>query len=174
MAAIKSPDMSCTVANPSNATAQLSLKALAWRALSPSSIAGVASVAQVAGVAAVADRPVYALRMHLLALVDRNGLDQLLVRRLHDLDMAACTGLDDAQLSTFLHQLDDTATRWAGKVPLGHMVAIYCHGCGPLYVHPGMAAVLPVVRNAQGRQLHPTPTRAVRRLPALSARHRQS
>jgi hypothetical protein len=85
------------------------------------------------------------MRVHLLALVERHGLNESLVRRLHDLDIAACTGLDDPQLVTYLELLDDTVTRWAGKTPIGHDAAILCHHCGPVWVHPGMAAVLPVV-----------------------------
>lgn len=41
--------------------------------------------------------------------------------------------------------LDDTATRWAGKVPLDETAPIYCTQCGPVWTHPAVAAVLPVV-----------------------------
>lgn len=162
MTAIKSPEQGCTVANPRNATAQLSLKQLAWRTLSDSctvasttnataqqeAVAGVAAVARVApvaGGAAVADRPVYDLRMALLALAERCGLDPTPIHRLRDADVAACRELRDAQLVTYLELLDDTAMRWVGKRPTGHDAAMLCHHCGPVWAHPGMAAVLPVV-----------------------------
>lgn len=159
MTAIKSPEQSCTVANASNATAQLSLKQLAWRALSESCtvanptdataqhdrVAAVARVASVARVAAVAGRPTYDLRLALLALADRHGFDPAPIHRLHNLDVAACAGLDDSQLLTYLELLDDSATRWAGKRPAGHDAAIHCHHCGPVWVHPSVATVLPVV-----------------------------
>jgi hypothetical protein len=85
------------------------------------------------------------LRAHLLVLAEQNGFDLAHVHRLHDLDVIGCDGLNDAQLVTYLELLDDTATRWAGKVSAGHDAAILCHHCGPVLVHPGMAAVLPVV-----------------------------
>lgn len=85
------------------------------------------------------------MRRHLLMLAGRCGFDATPVPRLHDLDLIACAGLDDAQLVTYLELLGDTATRWAGKVPLGHTAPIHCHHCGPVWVHPSMAACLPVV-----------------------------
>lgn len=159
MTAIKSPEPSCTVANASSATAQLSLKQLAWRALSDSCtvanptdataqhdrVAAVARVASVARVAAVADRPTYDLRLALLVLADRHGFDPAPIHRLHNLDVAACARLDDSQLLTYLELLNDSATRWEGKKPAGHDAAIHCRGCGPVWVHPSVAAVLPVV-----------------------------
>ncbi len=85
------------------------------------------------------------LRAHLLALADRYGFDPSHIHRLHDLDVAACIGLDEAQQRVFLELLDDTATRQAGRVPLDDTAAIHCERCGPVYVHPDIAAVLPVV-----------------------------
>lgn len=67
------------------------------------------------------------------------------IHRLNNLDVAACAVLDDSQLLTYLELLDDSAARWAGKKPAGHDAAIYCHHCGPVWVHPSVAAVLPVV-----------------------------
>lgn len=84
-------------------------------------------------------------RADLLALADHYGFDLAHVHRLHNLDVAACAGLDGPRLVTYLELLDDTATRWAGKVPSGHTAAILCRHCGPVYVHPSIAACLPVV-----------------------------
>ena len=145
MTAINPSDACCTVAHLENATAQLSLKQLAWRALSPSAVADVAHVAPVADVAAVADRPIYDLRLALLALVGRHGFNAAHIHRLKDPDVAACAGLDDAQLVAYLALLDDSAVRWAGKRPAGHDAAILCHHCGPVWAHPDIAAVLPIV-----------------------------
>lgn len=145
MSAINLPDARCTVARLENATAQLSLKQLAWRALSPSVVADVAHVAPVAGVAVVANRPLYELRLALLALADRHGFRVAHIHRLQDPDVAACAGLDDSQLVAYLALLEDSATRWAGKRPVGHDAAVLCHHCGPVWVHPTVAAVLPIV-----------------------------
>ncbi len=90
--------------------------------------------------------PLSTLRQHLLTLVERHGGDPALIHRLHDQDIAGCLGLDEAQLRTYLAMLEATAMRWAGRVPLDHTAAILCQGCGPVWVPPTVAAVLPVVR----------------------------
>lgn len=84
-------------------------------------------------------------RQTLLALAEEEYLPAALVHRLHDLDVAACGGLGDPQLRTFLHQLHDTATRQAGERPADDTAAILCAQCGPVWVHPSIAAALPAV-----------------------------
>ncbi|WP_267222564.1 hypothetical protein [Dyella silvae] len=96
---------------------------------------------------AIAPQTGTALRAHLLALADRYGINPAYIHRLHDLDVAACEGCTDAQLVTYLDMLDDTVTRQAGKVPPGHTAAIHCYHCGPVFVHPSIAACLPVVND---------------------------
>lgn len=85
------------------------------------------------------------VRAALLALADSLGLDRAIVHRLPEQDMELWVLVPAASLRVYLLALDDTATRQAGKVPAGHDAAILCHRCGPVLVHPGMAAVLPVV-----------------------------
>lgn len=85
------------------------------------------------------------LRAHLLALATAGGINPGHVHRLHDADLAGCIGLDAGQLAAYLAMLADTADRHAGRAPLDDTAAIYCERCGPVYVHPGIAAVLPVV-----------------------------
>jgi hypothetical protein len=85
------------------------------------------------------------LRMHLLALAARQAVDAAHIHRLHDLDVAACAGLDDGQLAAYLDMLRDTADRHAGRVPLDDTAPMHCEQCGPVWVHPSIAAVLPVV-----------------------------
>lgn len=84
-------------------------------------------------------------RSRLLALAAAEWIDAAHVHRLHDADLAECLGLDDGQRVIFLRMLDDTASRHAGRVPLDDTAAVYCARCGPVYVHPEIAAVLPVV-----------------------------
>lgn len=85
------------------------------------------------------------LRAHLLALATAEGMDANHVHRLHDLDVAACIGLDVRQLADYLALLVDTADRHAGRVPLDDTAAIHCEKCGPVWIHPSIAEVLPVV-----------------------------
>lgn len=85
------------------------------------------------------------MRAALLALADGLGLDRAIAHRLTVADLADCAGFPSDALRVYLLALDDTATRQAGRVPLDDTAAIHCERCGPVYVHPGIAAVLPVV-----------------------------
>ncbi|MGP1609500.1 MAG: hypothetical protein ACTS5G_02255, partial [Burkholderiales bacterium] len=84
-------------------------------------------------------------RARLLSLAAAEWIDAVHVYRLHDADLAACLGLDDRQRAMFLHLLADTASRHAGRVLLDDTAALHCEQCGPVWVHPSIAAVLPVV-----------------------------
>ncbi|MDE2154856.1 MAG: hypothetical protein KGJ32_03030 [Xanthomonadaceae bacterium] len=85
------------------------------------------------------------IRPVLLELADRLGIDGVHVHRIPSADLALWAAIPDGSLRAFLLALDDTATRQAGKVPLDDTAAIHCRHCGPVYAHPGIAAVLPVV-----------------------------
>jgi hypothetical protein len=85
------------------------------------------------------------LREHLLSLATAGGWGVDHVHRLHDLDVAGCVGLDERQLAAFLSMLEESAERHAGRVPAGHTAAIHCAHCGPVWIHPDIAEVLPVV-----------------------------
>jgi hypothetical protein len=85
------------------------------------------------------------LRAHLLALATAEGVDPANVHRLHDADLAGCIGLDARQLAAYLAMLVDTADRHAGRVPAGDTAAMQCEGCGPVWIRPDIAEVLPVV-----------------------------
>ncbi|MBS0213189.1 MAG: hypothetical protein JSR26_08445 [Proteobacteria bacterium] len=85
------------------------------------------------------------MRAALLALADGLHLDRALVHRLTSVDLADCAGFPADALRGYLLALDDSATRHAGKVPEGETAPIYCQHCGPVWTHPDVAAVLPVV-----------------------------
>lgn len=85
------------------------------------------------------------MRAALLALADGLRLDRAIVQRLTTADLADCAGFPADALRAYVLALDDTATRQAGRVPLDDTAAILCQHCGPVYVHPAIAAVLPVV-----------------------------
>ena len=84
-------------------------------------------------------------RARLLTLAAAECMDTTTIHRLHDLDVAACIGLDAHQLADYLAMLADTADRHAGRVPAGDTAAIHCEQCGSVWIHPTIAEVLPVV-----------------------------
>lgn len=85
------------------------------------------------------------LRAHLLALAAAEHIDVAQIHRLHDVDVAACIGLEACQLAAYLSTLTDTADRHAGRIPASDTAAMHCEHCGPVWIHPDIAAVLPVV-----------------------------
>lgn len=85
------------------------------------------------------------LRAHLLALAAAGEIDAAHVYRLHDADVSACISLDARQLAAYLAMLADSADRHAGRVPLDDTAPMHCEQCGPIWIHPDIAAVLPVV-----------------------------
>ncbi len=85
------------------------------------------------------------LRAHLLTLAERHSMDVGIVHALPQADVEACTGLPDETLLAYLYTLADDAERRAGRVPEGDTAAVLCRSCGPVYLHPSIAAVLPVV-----------------------------
>ena len=85
------------------------------------------------------------LRGDLLAQADRLAVERMHVHRLDDggLRMLAAIGQDGAR--AYLLAAADAATRQAGKVPERDTTAIYCAHCGPVFAHPDIATMLPVV-----------------------------
>ena len=89
--------------------------------------------------------PLKPLRAHLLALATAAQVDPHHVHRVLDPDLADYAGLSDAQLTACLHMMADTADRNAGRVPAEDTAAMHCIHCGPVWIHPTIAEVLPVV-----------------------------
>ena len=88
-----------------------------------------------------------AMRLRLLAVADREWIDAALIRALSEQYLADCVALnwDDRQWVPFVHGLADAAERMAGRVPKADTAAMYCQVCGPVWVHPDIAATLLVV-----------------------------
>lgn len=89
--------------------------------------------------------PVRKLRAHLLELADQLGIDGTRVHHIPENDTALWAAVPEGSLPAYLLALGDTAARQAGKVPIGDTMPIYCACCGPVFGHPGIAAVLPVM-----------------------------
>lgn len=83
------------------------------------------------------------VRERLLTLADAELIDPDLVRRLPESDLRGCTGLPDPTLRAYLHALDDSELRQAGKVPRNETARGLCRHCGPVWLAPEIAAVAP-------------------------------
>lgn len=60
-------------------------------------------------------------------------------------DIADMAALTDRQLSAYVRMLADADLRRRGKVPADETAPALCKGCGPVWVHPAVAAVAPMV-----------------------------
>lgn len=77
----------------------------------------------------------------LLAILRAENLpDQLL-----GLDHGDLSGLADNALRTYVRMLAEEAERKAGNVPADETAMALCRHCGPVWVHPAVAAVAPVI-----------------------------
>lgn len=81
----------------------------------------------------------------LLALTAVEYRDPSLVRALSESFLRDLRGIGDDALRVLLSMLADDADRRALKQPKGDTAAILCRKCGPVWVHPSIAAVLHVV-----------------------------
>lgn len=81
----------------------------------------------------------------LVRLAEAAGRDPALVERIPAADLPDYAGMDNAELSALLSMLADDADRERGVVPPDDTAAIVCRSCGPVWVHPAIARVLPMV-----------------------------
>lgn len=86
-----------------------------------------------------------AIRNRLLALTAAEYRDPALVHALSEPFLHGLHGMDDDSLRALLSMLADDADRRALKRPKDDTAAILCRKCGPVWVHPSIAAALPVV-----------------------------
>ena len=106
---------------------------------------GTAKTAKVPAAATTESSGSVDMRAALLALADRLGIDRSAVVRIPSADLPLWAAVPADALPDYLRGLGDAATRQAGKVPPTDTAAIHCAHCGPVYVHPSIAACLPVV-----------------------------
>lgn len=74
-------------------------------------------------------------RLHRLA--EKDGRPLAIVHRLHAEDLAACEGLDDNALRTYLRLLERSERIATGQQPPELIQAAHCDGCGPVWLHEG-------------------------------------
>lgn len=86
-----------------------------------------------------------ALRARLLELADAEGFERSQVEALAPADLDGCADLPDAALRAYLHALRDAGLRERGRVPVDETAPALCAHCGPVWLHPAVAAVAPVV-----------------------------
>jgi len=82
-------------------------------------------------------------RMHDLAAAE--GIAPALVDAIADADLRDCIDLPDDLLRAYLFALRDSDMRQRGQVPPDESAVAVCAHCGPVWLHPVVAAVLPVV-----------------------------
>ncbi len=85
------------------------------------------------------------LRARLLELAAAEHIDAALIHRLPDDDVAACEGSTDDLLRGYIAMLAITDLRERGQVPTDETATALCRHCGPVWVHPHVANVSPVV-----------------------------
>jgi hypothetical protein len=86
-----------------------------------------------------------ATRARLLELAASAYMDAAPVQALSQSFLQDCAGMADGALRALLSMLRDDADRRAGRVPKGDTAATLCQHCGPVWLHPSIVAVLPVV-----------------------------
>jgi hypothetical protein len=87
---------------------------------------------------------IFYLRNRLLRLCEAMAIDQKLINELPTEDVAACEGLDDDVLRTYVRSLRDSDAMERGRVPEGMTARALCRSCGPVLLSPNVAAVAPV------------------------------
>jgi hypothetical protein len=85
------------------------------------------------------------LREKLANLADAQGIDPGLIENLGEDDVFRCRDLPSSALSSYILALRDSGLRERGCVPADETARARCLRCGPVWVHPQVAAVAPAV-----------------------------
>lgn len=88
---------------------------------------------------------ILAARAQLIAVAHTAGIPPALVHAVPESDLVAYASLPVHLVAGYLEALSDTVTRHAGHTPAGDTAPAFCLRCGPVWLHPGLAAALPVV-----------------------------
>jgi len=79
-------------------------------------------------------------------LAGAEGVDPALIEALQPADLEGCHGLPDEVLRCYVRAVRDTDLREHGKRPADETAMAMCAHCGPVWIHPDVADVLPTVR----------------------------
>jgi hypothetical protein len=85
------------------------------------------------------------IRTRLLSIADAECIDPSLIRRLPDADLDACERLPIETLRAYIRALRASDLRERGKVPGDETAAALCRHCGPIWLHPAVVSVAPIV-----------------------------
>lgn len=85
------------------------------------------------------------IRHRLEHMAHQEGIETYLIARLPKEDIAACVGLSDSILKTYLHALHESHLRQQGITPPDETATAHCRRCGEVPVAPEVAAVAPKV-----------------------------
>jgi len=84
------------------------------------------------------------VRARLEGIAHAESIDPALVVALSATDLEACADLPDALLA-YVGALRDRNQREHGKAPADETAAALCRRCGPVWLHPDVASIAPVV-----------------------------
>jgi hypothetical protein len=85
------------------------------------------------------------LRERLVRLADGELLDLDVVESLPEIDVLACAGLSDECLIAYVRALHDGQQLELGKALPEDTARAMCRHCGPVYIHPSIASMAPVL-----------------------------
>jgi hypothetical protein len=86
-----------------------------------------------------------AIRACLLRIIHAKGGDPRIIHQLSESDLAGYADMARDLLSGFVSLMIDAADRLAERVPPEDNAAVLCAHCGPVWLHPSIAVVLPTV-----------------------------
>ncbi len=81
----------------------------------------------------------------LLAAADAECVDSDLIHQLPAADVATCDSLPDNVLHAYVRAADVIAERMAGHVPVDETAPALCVHCGPVWLAPEVAALMPQI-----------------------------
>jgi hypothetical protein len=84
-------------------------------------------------------------RLRLLAFANAEYLDSDVIERLDELDVVACAGLSDECLIAYVRALHDGQQLELGKALPEDTARAMCRHCGPVFIHPSIAAIAPMI-----------------------------
>jgi hypothetical protein len=89
----------------------------------------------------------YALRARLADLADSETISRAVADAVPDNELTDLGSLSDDTLRAYLRALRDADLRARGQCPPDESARAMCAKCGPVWVHPCVAAVAPMVDN---------------------------